>query len=56
MTTQRTPVLASVGAMESVAVVVHLYNTYRVDLPDLPTQMVFTVKKETPAQVSVKEF
>jgi len=52
---QRVVVMESIGAEESLAVVVHLEN-YNVDaVPNLPHQMVFVVKKSAPQSVSFKE-
>jgi hypothetical protein len=46
----------SVGATESLTVVVHMLNVTRADVPDLPTQFVFSVRKDAPTQVNIKEF
>jgi hypothetical protein len=46
----------SVGATESLTVVVHMLNVMRADVPDLPTQFVFSVRKDAPTQVNIKEF
>src|SRR5262245_25468956 len=46
----------SVGATESLTVVVHMLNVTRADVPDLPSQLVFSVRKDAPTQVNVKEF
>jgi hypothetical protein len=46
----------SVGATESLTVVVHMLNVTRADVPDLPTQFVISVRKDAPTQVNIKEF
>ena len=46
----------SVGATESLTVVVHMLNVTRADVPDLPTQFVISVRKDAPTQVIIKEF
>jgi hypothetical protein len=46
----------SVGATESLTVVVHMLNVTRADAPDLPTQLVISVRKDAPTQVTIKEF
>ncbi len=53
---QRTGGLQSLGPSESLAVVVHLFNSNPADLPDLPSQVVFSVKKQDPTRVSIREF
>jgi len=54
MLKDRVTKLASVGETESLTVIVYLSNTNPADVPDLPSQLVFSVKKDTPTQVSVK--
>jgi hypothetical protein len=46
----------SVGPTESLTVVVHMLNVTRADVPDLPTQLVISVRKDAPTQVNIKEF
>jgi hypothetical protein len=46
----------SVGATESLTVIVHMLNVTRADVPDLPTQFVISVRKDAPTQVNIKEF
>jgi hypothetical protein len=49
----RAGALQSLGSTESVTIVVYLFNSTPVDVPDLPSQIVFTAKKQDPAQVLV---
>ena len=55
---QRTPNLESLIAAESVTIIVYILNTNPADLPDLPTQMVFTAKKQATAEafISFREY
>jgi len=55
LATQQIAKSESVGATESLAVVVHLLNSTRADTPELPAQVVVSVKKASPTQVNVKE-
>jgi hypothetical protein len=43
---QRVAGIDSIGSAESVAIIVHVMNTNPVDLPDLPSQIVFSVRKQ----------
>jgi hypothetical protein len=53
---QRVATLQSIGPTDSVTVVLHLFNSNPVDVPDLPSQIVFTVKKQDPARVNIRAF
>jgi len=53
---QRIVKTESVGATESISIVVHLMNTTPNDVPDLPAQFVISVKKDAPGQVTVREY
>src|SRR5262245_61607369 len=53
---QRVAMLQSVGPTDSVTVVIYLFNSNPVDVPDLPSQIVFTVKKQDPASVNIRAF
>jgi hypothetical protein len=53
---QRVATLQSVGPTDSVTVVLYLFNSNPVDVPDLPSQIVFTVKKQDPARVNILAF
>jgi hypothetical protein len=65
---QRVPSMESIGPAESVAVIVHMLNTNPADMPDIPLQLVLSMKKQdgldlqagripdTPALISVREF
>jgi hypothetical protein len=48
--------MASVGPADSLSVVVCLSNTNPADVPDLPSQIIFSVKKDAPSEVKVQEF
>jgi hypothetical protein len=53
--TQKGASFQSIGPAQSLVVVVHLFNVNPVDVPDLPSQMIFTIKKQDPARVSMRE-
>jgi hypothetical protein len=46
----------SIGATDSLTIVVHVLNSNPVELPTLPVQIQVTVKKDAPQQVTVREF
>src|SRR5262245_35867915 len=50
---QKVPAIESLGAEESVAVVVNLLNTNAADVPDLPSQIIFSLKKQDASSGSV---
>lgn len=47
--------IQSIGPTQSLVVVVHLFNSNPVDVPNLPSQMIFAIKKSDPARVSMRE-
>ena len=51
---QKTPTLESIGPTESATVIVYMLNANPGDLPDLPAQLVLTVKKQDAAAGTVK--
>lgn len=53
---KRAGALQSIGANESVTVVLYLLNSNPADVPDLPSQILLTVKKQDPTQVVVRAF
>ena len=55
---QRVRGLESIGPAESVAIIANLLNTNPADLPDLPSQIVFSVKKEDAAsgRINIREY
>jgi hypothetical protein len=53
---QRVPLLQSVGDGESLAVIVHLLNTNPADLPDLPAQLILSLKKQDGSAVTFREY
>jgi len=53
---QRAGTMQSVGATDSVTIVLYLFNSNPVDVPDLPSQIIFTTKKANPSQVVVRPF
>jgi hypothetical protein len=53
---QRIAKTDSIGASDSLTVIVYLLNTTPADVPDLPTQIIMNVKKDAPAQVNIREF
>jgi len=48
--------MQSIGPNESVTVVLYLLNSNPADVPDLPSQILFTIKKQDPSQVIVRAF
>ena len=54
--TERVTKLESVGPDESFIVVIRIFNTNPAILPDLPTQFTFSTKKQSPSQVTFREF
>jgi len=55
---QKVATLDSIGPAESVAVITNLLNTNPADLPDLPTQIVFSLKKQDAqsGRVNIREY
>jgi hypothetical protein len=55
---QKVSTLESVAPTESVAIILNLINTNPADLPDLPSQIVLTVKKQDAAaeRIVVREY
>jgi len=51
---EKVPTLESIGPNESATVIVYLLNANPGDLPDLPAQLVLTVKKQDAAAGQVK--
>src|SRR5262249_9089416 len=51
----RTGTLQSISDNESITVVVYISN-FNPDVPNFPTQVVFTAKKEDPAHVTTRTF
>lgn len=55
MVKQRVTSMESVGAEESLTIVVHLENYNPRDVPNLPRQLIFSVTKSSPQTPSYKE-
>ena len=53
---QRVATTDSIGAPDSLAIVLHILNGTPTAVPNLPFQIVMAAKKESPQQVSFKEF
>jgi hypothetical protein len=53
---QRVAAMQSVMSTDSVTVVLYLLNSNPADVPDLPSQILFTMKKEDPSQVRIQQF
>lgn len=53
---QRVKSMQSIGPNDSVTIVVYLINSNPADVPDLPGQIILTVKKQDSSQVVVREF
>ena len=45
----------SIGATDSLAIVIYVLNTNPADIPNLPMQIVMTAKKDSPQQVAFRE-
>jgi len=43
---QKVPALESIGPAESVAIILNLLNTNPADLPDMPSQIILSLKKQ----------
>jgi hypothetical protein len=53
---QRAGSMQSLQPTDSVTIVVYLFNSNPVDVPDLPSQILFTVKKLDPTQLVIQAF
>jgi hypothetical protein len=55
---QKAPAMESIAPAESGTIIVYLLNTNPADLPDLPSQIVFSVRKEDAlsGSVSIREY
>ncbi len=53
---QRVVNMQSIGETESLSIALHLFNSNPADLPDLPGQILLTVKKQDPAKVVVLDY
>jgi hypothetical protein len=51
---EKVPALESIGPSESATIIVYLLNANRADSPDLPAQLVLTLKKQDAAAGTVK--
>jgi len=48
--------MSSIGPNESITIVLYLLNTNPADVPDLPGQVQFILKKQDPTQVAIQNF
>jgi hypothetical protein len=55
---QRVPALESIGPTESVAIILNLLNTNPADMPDMPSQIILSVKKQeaAAARINIREY
>ena len=53
---QRIVTTDSIGPTDSLTIVVHVLNTNPADVPNMPMQIQLTVKKDSPQQVTPREF
>jgi hypothetical protein len=53
---ERVSRMSSIGPTESLTVIVYISNTNPAEVPDLPSQIIFSVKKDAPAQVKIQDF
>ena len=51
----RVAAIDSLGPTDSLAIVIHIFNTNPADIPNLPVQIVMSAKKESPQQVAFHE-
>jgi hypothetical protein len=54
--TQKAPGVQTADGLQFIAVVIHLFNSNPVDVPNLPRQMILMVKKQEPTNVILREF
>jgi hypothetical protein len=53
---QRIVTTSSIGPADSLMVVMHILNAHPADVPNLPVQIQYTIKKDSPQQVVPREF
>jgi hypothetical protein len=53
---EKVPLLTSLAAADSVAIVLNVLNTNPAYMPDMPTQIIFSAKKQDSARVNIREF
>ena len=53
---QKVPLLTSLAGDESVAVILNVLNTNPAYMPDMPSQIIFSAKKQDPSQVSIRPY
>lgn len=53
---QHVSTMDSIAPTDSLAIAIHVLNTNPADVPDLPVQILMTVKKQSPGQVLTREF
>ena len=53
---QKVMLLESIAPSESVSVILNILNTNPAYLPEMPSQVIFSVKKQDAARVSIKSY
>ena len=53
---QKVPVLASIAPTDSVSIILNVLNTNPAYVPDMPSQIIFTAKKQDPVHIKVLEY
>jgi hypothetical protein len=53
--TQKVASIQSLNMDQSVVIAVHLFNSNPVDVPNMPAQLIFKVKKQEPSRVVIRE-
>ena len=48
--------MQAIAPADSMTVIVYLFNSNPADVPDLPSQIIFTVKKQDPTHVTISRF
>jgi hypothetical protein len=53
---ERAGTMQSIGSTEAVTIVLYLLNANPADVPDLPSQILFTARKQDTSQITRREF
>lgn len=53
---QKVPLMTSIAPADSVAIILYVLNTNPAYLPDMPSQIIFTAKRQDPEQVKIREY
>ena len=53
---EKVPLMTSIAPADSVAIILYVLNTNPAYLPDMPSRIIFTAKKQDPARVKVQDY